>query len=147
MKYYYYLILAALFLGLAVNAEEVPEYMRDGVITVTLKSGKTYTYSLNEYKVVRRWQAAEETEEAVEHHHRKHVEQHPAEHSRNRIAVHSGVGPDGLKAAAAGNDVTVSQRYRALIGVSYSRKLDDRFSLQGTYLSNDTLTLGLGYDF
>ena len=47
------LILMALFTS-TVNAEEIPRYLKDGEIIVKLKNGKTYTYSTNEYKVVKR---------------------------------------------------------------------------------------------
>lgn len=42
------------FLGNVAFADEMPGYLKDGEIVVTLKNGKQYKYSSNEYMVVKR---------------------------------------------------------------------------------------------
>lgn len=51
---YTILILTILAISSVSNAYPVPKELVDGVITVTTKEGKTYTFSANEYKVVKR---------------------------------------------------------------------------------------------
>ncbi len=138
----------ALLLGFMVAdwafGEEPPAYMKDGVITVTLKSGKVYTYSTNEWKVVRRGTS---TKAPI---YLELAKREPAseEGSQNRITVHGGVGFNGLKASVTSPGVTeVSARSGFVWGVTYSRKISREFSLSVTGLSNETGLLGVGYDF
>jgi hypothetical protein len=49
-----YLTIILALISISAFSQEVPKYLQDGVITVTLKSGKVFTYSANEYAVVRR---------------------------------------------------------------------------------------------
>lgn len=65
----------------------------------------------------------------------------------NRLTLLGGAGTHGLKSSSNGDKVTVQERTRPVFGFSLSRKLDDRFSLSGTVLSNETVLLGLGLDY
>lgn len=49
------LLMLAFLITMPAAANEIPpKYLEDGVITVTLKSGKQYTFSANEYFVAKR---------------------------------------------------------------------------------------------
>ena len=56
-----YIIIALLvFANVAIANEEVPKYLKGGTITVTLKSGKKYSFSSDEYFVSKRGQPKQE---------------------------------------------------------------------------------------
>ena len=141
--------IAILFVGSFAFADEMPEYMRDGVINVTLKNGRTYTFSLNEYKVVRRGSGAEVAPDAGDEVPAQRVVYLPApqaEEHPNRLTLHGGGGYNGLDVVKLPGLVQVSQAQAFVWGATYARKLNDRFSVSGTWLSN-SITLGVGYDF
>lgn len=140
---YIKIILMGLFLATPAMAEDIPDFLKDSEITVTLKNGKTYKFSGNEYKVVKRGSGAKATPDlpgvkvTVINHVRK----------RNRLTVHGGVGFDGINSTASGNTVHVKQNKSPVLGVSVSRDFDHDFSLSGTVLTNETVLLGVGKDF
>ena len=134
-------IVAILFSVFSVQAEEVPAYLKDSVITVTLKDGKTYKFNGNEYKVVKRGSKAKLVPEV-----RPVVVQAPAP-KRNRITVHGGVGFDGLNTQLASNSVTIKQDKEPVFGLSFSRNFYKDYSVSATALTNQTYLLGVGQDF
>jgi len=146
MKYTIVLFVIALILATSkAKAEAVPEYMRDGVIKVTLKDGKTYDFSLNDWKVVPRLGELA-PQEATPQLAKKPAEER--EERKNRITLHGGIGYDGLKVTNLGPGAyRVDPAQRFVYGATYARKISNRWSLSATALSNETYTLGVGFDF
>lgn len=122
-------------------ANEMPEYMKNGIITVTLADGKQYTFSSNAFKVVPRVQ--ESKEEGQD----KGSKKLAVASKKNRITVHGGGGFVGLKSKTTGSNTEVSQRGGAIGGVSLSHSVTEDYSISGTALSNKTFLLGVGLDF
>jgi glucan biosynthesis protein len=115
--------------------------MKDAVITVTLKNGKTYQYSANEYKVVRRGSKAKTPEVQV-------VTSEPAAPlNRNRVQLHAGVGYKGFYTSVNSSDIIVKEKRVPVFGVSYFRLLNEDTSIGATVMSNGVYTLGVGKDF
>lgn len=129
-------------------AADLPGYMRDGKIVVTLKDGKSYEFSVNEYMVVRRGSGqAKAEQQAEEVAPRKQAEEGPVAAGPNAVKVYGGVGPSDLKVATGATSVTIDQDYGPVLGLGYSRQLSRRISLDAVGLSNKTGLLGLGYSF
>jgi hypothetical protein len=140
------LFLMLLFLPVMALAEEMPSYLKDGVITVTLKDGKQYTFQANDWKVVPRVSEPEQVihlggaaEPAMEP---QVLEQH-----KNRVRLLGGYGPNGLNTSRGANAATVSTSHGAVGGVGYDRLLNERWSVGGQMLNNDTYLLDVGFDF
>jgi hypothetical protein len=126
-------------------AQDVPPaYMKDAVITVTLKNGKTYTYSANEYKVVRRGTGHGPQVKAaiakMEHFLRQ-------EERKNRVTLHAGIGFNGNTITSTPNQTVIEDKRAPVFGISYSRELGERYSITGTALTNSTFLLGVGLDY
>ena len=147
------LLLTLSFLAFAVPAQaDMPEYMKDGVITVTLKDGNVYTFSTNEYKVVRRGQPAPVLGQ-VQLRPIQVVEEKVATKRSNTVMLHAGIGQDGLSLSKPSNQYKVTERDAPVVGVTLCRNermLLDRNSRGGvcaTALSNRTFLFGLKLDF
>lgn len=143
-----YAILGLLLVTTAVIASDIPEYLRDGNITVTLKDGKKYEFSTNEYMVVRRGSNKDVVVE-YDGEGKRTVYQAPAMAvaGPNAIKVFGGAGPSGLEVKKGASSVTIEQDYGAVYGLGYSRQLNSRWSLEAVGLSNKTGLLGLGLSF
>lgn len=166
------LFLFGIYIGSAM-ADEQPPYLKDGKVNVRLKSGETYNFDSNEYKVVNR-AAAEKFERLLAEcredstNCKEHVQKLQAEIDElkralaekkskqpepkaNRVGLWAGVGPDGL--AVHGHSVEEKKK-APLIGVSLGRRVYQDWSLNALLsrgVSNESKTytgyLGLGYDF
>jgi hypothetical protein len=136
-----YLLIALVLIAQPVLATQ-PAYLKDATITVTLTNGKTYTYSANEYMVVKRGQAkaATQTQTAAPTY-------SPEKEQPYRITLHGGVGFEGQDVTQAPNQVNVEERKAFVFGASLSRKVSDKVSVGATALSNETFLFGLGFDF
>lgn len=143
---------------MSAQAEEVPSYLKDGIIQVTLKNGKQYSFSTNEYKVVKRnseSQCMERLEEIsalwhkfyAEHQFQPSVQIVTAPKFTNRVRLLGGVGPTGVGATLSGNSVNINATLGAIGGVGYDRLLNSRFSVGGQALTNQTYLLNIGFDF
>lgn len=131
------------------DASVTPPFLKDATITVTLKSGKTYTFSANDHAVVRREKSARQTivvEKLVEKE-CKITESQTRAAKPNRLRVFGGRGPDGIKTSESNGVVTLSPSQGAVGGFGYDRSLNDDVSIGGQVMSNETITLGLGLDF
>ena len=132
----------------AMAAEEIPAYMKDGTITVTLKSGKTYTYSLNEYKVVKRGSGLPAGHEAIVELHKKVVELSENQQKKNRVRLMGGYGPSGkLESSVGASSATVKTETGVIGGVGYDRMLNKDISVGGQVQTNKTILLNVGKDF
>jgi hypothetical protein len=142
-KLFFILILSSLVWG-----EEPPAYLKDGTITVTLKNGKQYEFSTNEWKVVPRRgdEVAPEADEEDEDE-PTYVEQSVRPAGPNRVRLMAGVGPTGLKDSRSPGKIHVETDFGAVGGVGLDRSLTDRISINGSAYTNGTFSLGVGLDF
>lgn len=144
----HFLIITMFLFSQVSMAADMPKYLKDGVITVTLKDGKTYTFSANEYKVVKRVDESEQQKPAPRHTEvaTQNVES-KSESLPYRLTLHGGLGMDGHAVHVSPNQVDVTERKAFVYGASLSGKISQKSSLGLTVLNNDTYLLGLGYDF
>lgn len=140
-----YILLMIALLTVTIYADEQPAYLKDAQITVTLKSGKVYTFDANEYKVVPRVQ--DEEEQAVASTSGGHSSHDGVVSKPNRIRLMGGIGPTGLQAAQLGNTLRVSTNISAVGGLGYDFMFDESYSLNASAYTNGTFSLGLGVDF
>jgi hypothetical protein len=126
---------------------EFPVLLKDGKIVTTLRNGKKFSFSSNEYMVVKRKakviEKKKEAKEKIVIMYKTVVEPKP-----NRIRVIGGVGPGGkFSESVNGNFVDVKNKTRSIGGVGYDRMLNKDVSVGGQALSNGTFGLSLGLDF
>jgi hypothetical protein len=132
------MIILALLFSVNTIADDVPDYMKDGVITVTLKDGKQYTFSTNTHKVVVRGSKAV----------RPTLVKAAEERPKNRVRLLGGYGPSGeLNTTQNSSSVTVKTDSSAVGGVGYDRLLTDKLSIGGQIQTNETVLINLGFDF
>ncbi len=134
------LVLFATLITTAVFAQEVPTALKDGEITVILKDGTVHKFSENEYAVVKRKSKPVELSKPTP----MVVRIAP---TKNRITVHAGIGFYGLNIERSPDDVLVREQRRAVLGLSYSRRLNEDISLGVSAFTNSTFTLDAGLDF
>lgn len=151
------LILALVFSPIV--SAEMPEYLKGGTVTVTLKDGTQYTFSSDEYMVARRDQANDRVVAAYAQGARtgavagaaavKEVMEAEAAKANKkwRASVMGGVGSDGLDTKMTSNSVEVTERQQFVYGFGLSYKVHGDVSVGGQLLSNKTYTLGVGLDF
>jgi hypothetical protein len=144
-----FILLSLFIVNLAQAAEEieVPKHMRDGKIVVTLKDGKSYEFSTNEYMVVRR--KAKSKPVAVAPVSQVAVEKvkEPKPLNRNRVRLLGSYAPSGFNYSITGDTLTVRSTNGGVVGLGYDRLIGDRFSLGGAILTNGTYLLNAGVDF
>ena len=141
-------LIIALLLGFASMvsyAEEAPAYMKDGKIVVTLKSGKTYEYSTNEWMVVRRGAKKLVPVDVAASPDQRHFAE--PEHNKNRVRLMGGIGPVGLKDQQIGSRLHIETKYGLVGGLGYDRQISNKFSLGVAGYTNGTARLGVGLDF
>ena len=144
------LILMTLF-TLTVKAEEIPNYLKDGEIIVKLKNGKTYTYSTNEYKVVKRGHSvllgatpvtvSESSKKGVESENQKKKSKHiiSGEISRSFSGR--------LNTNTYPNETDVEVKKRTGVGIMYQYNFIDNLYLGGRIDSNAGVGINLGLGF
>ncbi len=145
------LIIAMLLMTLSAMASEVPAYLKDGTITVTLKNGKQYTFSANEYMVVKRGAKSPKLEMA-----QKEVEvlqgklQHEMakpkrlKHIVSGEVVHSNARLQNDREA---NSVNVRTKKDIGVGLQYQYNIYQDMYMGGRLDSNggSAINLGLGF--
>ncbi len=142
--------LLALSLSLSAFAEEVPSYLKDGTITVTLKNGKQYTFSANEYKVVKRGDKAPEMRiPVIVYSESKQQESKPAEPKRLKHIVSGEVlqSNGGLNTSESGNSVTVKNKRQIGVGLQYQYNIYQDLYMGGRIDSNGGTGVNLGVGF
>jgi hypothetical protein len=150
-----YLILLLLLSSQALAAEI-------GTITVILSNGKTRTYTMDKYAVVKRGPrkrpaVVAKKDEAAPVKPIETVVIAPAKCEtgptpvvalrKNRVRVMGGIGPNGVEVEGGPKEYLVSSNIKALAGVGYNRLLTDRWSVDASAFTNQTFTLGVGFDF
>ena len=66
---------------------------------------------------------------------------------KNRIQLHVGAGPAGLKVDEDNNETTVQEERKAILGLQYTRKLNNRWNVGGSVFSNKSATISIGLDY
>lgn len=149
MKHIYIVALISLLsFSTAMASEVAPSYLKGGTITVTLKNGKTYSFSADEYMVVKRHAPTALVGPMAPAPERVVILRDKApEPKRNTVTVYGGAGHDGLSVDKTATSLTVKQDTAPVFGFGYSRLLNDEVSLQAVGLSNSTGLLGVGLSF
>lgn len=130
-------------------AQEVPGYMKDGVITVTLKNGKQYTFSANEYKVVSRkaspkQELAKQEEAKPQGNYRAPAEPKRLKHIVSGEVVRSN---GGLDTKTRSNDVEVRNKKELGLGLQYQYNFHGDMFMGGRVDTNGGAGLNLGVGF
>ena len=124
--------------------ETPPDYLKDGTITVTLKSGKTHTYSTNEYMVVKRGKKQAKVE-------KEPVVARKVEKNQKRLKhIVSGEvleSSRGLSESTNATSTTVRNRRKLGLGIQYQYNVYDDLFLGGRIDSNGGAGLNLGVGF
>jgi hypothetical protein len=142
------LIALTLSLSLSAHANDVivPDYMVGAKITVNTSDGQLYSFKGEEFKVVPRKKSLlldqdfDKPTQVI-------VVEVKSVSEKNRVTIHGGFGYDGQNIEVGSSSVEVSERASPVFGISYSRMLNDRYSLTGSVFTNSTVTLGVGVDY
>lgn len=142
------LIMFGLFMLGKAFADEAPAYLKDGVVTVTLTDGKTYTFSSNEYAVVPREQMGESLpQEIIESVQR--LSKLTA--MKSAVKIYGGYGADGYSVSHTATGAKVKQSYGLNYGLGLQHSLTDTTFVDGILIFNQSGTqgglLGLGFKF
>ena len=142
-----YILIALLLAATSVMAEEPPAFLKDASIVVTLKNGKQYLFSANQWKVVPRLDKETLVCTRDELKCTRDTLDITETAMGNRVRFVGGFGPQGVDISKSATEITVSNKTEPVFGLGYDRKVSKRFSLGGQFISNGTYTLGLGLDF
>ena len=129
-----------------------PKELRGGKITVTTTDGKTYTFSSDEYAVVRR---GSEDKVFTESDMKFLVEAHFAEGEENRDkAIGSNIlsfgmirSKNGFSTSVSPSTVDIESRYDLGIAVQYQRRFDVNNYVGGQLDSNGGAEVNFGVGF
>jgi len=139
--------------AVSADATEVPAFMKDAVISVTLKNGKVYQFSGNTHAVVTRASSNKKKPAEIVVVEKEVASKQMCEESgyreqkMNRVRLFGGRGPDGVKADVGTTSTRVSSSHGPVGGIGYDRSLDETWNVGGQIMSNGAATLGLGLDF
>ena len=145
-----YLILLLALVACLAQAQEVPKYLKDGTITVTLKDGKSYSFPANDYAVVRRGSkqvepkapelaAAEPAKKSAPQ------EQKRLKHIISGELVHSNSGE--LNTKSTPSTIDVENKKKLGVGVQYQYNLVDDLFLGGRIDTNGGTAVNVGVGF
>jgi len=130
------------------NAEEIPKYLKDGIITVTLKDGTKHVFSTNEYKVVKRGSDKIVVEESEVTEREKHLPliiiMNDTQPKRHIFSLMSGASRTSLNPSLSGTSASVTNKYELDAGGMYQYQLVDRFYLNILGTVNGTGMIGFG---
>jgi hypothetical protein len=140
-----YLLIITMLFSVSTIAQEAPNYLKDATITVTLKNGKTYTYSANEYAIVKRGSKnlaviAEGTQVAP-------AKKESAPRHRHIISGELVRSNRSLDVDNNGNDVTIKNRKELGLGVQYQYNVVDDIYVGGRMDANGGMGLNVGVGF
>lgn len=134
-----------------VNAQEVPSYLKDGTITVTLKNGKTYSFPANEYAVIKRGNKTpllskvDVLVEKLESHVVVVREDKRHKHIISGEVVHSNSGELNSKSTPSTVDVEVRQKLG--VGIQYQYNLVNDIFVGGRLDTNGSKAVNIGVGF
>jgi len=66
---------------------------------------------------------------------------------KNRLYIHAGFGPTGLKQSSDNNTTAVKEDMDLVGGLGYTRLLNETYSAGATIFTNKTTVLSLGFDY
>ena len=138
------LFLCIMFVSLSATAEEIPEYMKDGTITVTLKDGKQYTYSTNEYKVVKRGTTKMSPSILAD---KKIPKSSREKDNKNIISLGAVRSKYGVDVDNTPSVTVVEDRYKFGAGLMYQRNFHKELWLGGRVDTNGGTEVNLGLGF
>lgn len=144
-----YLTLIILALSFSAQAQEVPKYLQDAVITVKLKSGKEYTYSANEYAVVKRGQKKLPAEQGsvevarVERSEPKQSKSHKHIISGELLSSRNGE----LSEKSTSSTVDVETKRKVGVGIMYQNNIYKDLYIGGRIDSNGGAGVNIGVGF
>lgn len=132
-----YLFVIMMFLLAFSTSAKQPKYLKDATITVKLKSGKTYTFNANDYKIVKRTPKLVIKKKAVP----------KMAFKKHRFSLYGGMGPHGLKTVVQGLKTTIKRQDAPVFGFGYNYKLNKTYDIGGTILNNKTYLFNVGISF
>jgi len=143
MKYLIFVIycfILSLVFGQIVLANDVPTYLKDGTITVTLKNGTIYTYSTNKFMIVKR-------EMKVVSHEKEVIVIEKRVQKDNIINGLVGFSNTGIKDSFDGRVLRVERYHELDAGAMFQKRIDDDmlFNVLGTVRGN--VMFGIGKEF
>lgn len=144
------LILSLVLMSQYAFSQETPAYLKDGTITVTLKNGKSYTFSSNEYAIVLRKPKSSMIIPVIGSVEEKPIVKQAPElpYYKNRVSLLVGYGLTGQQSVSSGpNHVDIEQKKGAVGGISLQRDLNKEYHIIGVGTTNQTFMLGVGKGF
>lgn len=144
------IFLVALVLSVpAMAVGPAPKELQGGVITVTLKDGKTYTFSSDEYAVVKRGQEPTLQVTKLEDDTEEKLVLPPEEvvGHKNIVSVGAVYGKNKLKTSETGNKFEVESGRTLGLQLQYQRRMDDKVYLGGQADTNGSVGVNVGVGF
>ena len=157
MKYSILYVLAVAFVfflgSIVFAAGDAPAYLKGGTITVTLKDGKSYKFSADEYAVVKR--GAESVPLIIlmpdpAQSHKKSVPVATSSSSsktKNIISIGLVRSNRGFSVDHGSNVVSVTQKKEFAGSIMYQRNIQDELYLGGRVDANSGAEVNLGLGF
>ena len=142
------LILVTLLFSVSAMAQ--PKYLEGAQVTVTLKNGKTYTYSSEEMAIVKRNNLTKykPLKQFVKHVDEAFKEERIVPNKKNRVYLLGGYGSTGnLDVSTNGNKYEVKHDKGFVGGIGVQRKLNNEVNIGVQVQSNGTSSLSVGHDF
>lgn len=137
--------------------EQMPEYLKDSVITVRLKDGKEYKFDGNHWKVVRRTDKKQDDSVAVsefkpydiEPDRKKVLDKANNEPNKNTVILSFGFGYNGVSVMNNGSQYKIKEDRVPVVGLTYCRQIynEDLLAPCAIATSNETFMLGVKYGF
>jgi hypothetical protein len=134
----------------SVSAMAQPKYLEGAQVTVTLKNGKTYTYSSEEMAVVKRNNLTKykPLKQFVKHVDKAFKEERIVPNKKTRVYLLGGYGSTGdLDVSTNGSKYQVEHDKGFVGGVGVQRKLNNKVNVGVQVQSNGTTSLSVGHDF
>lgn len=126
-----------------------PSYLQGATITVTLKNGKTYTFSADEYAVVKRGEETPLQVTKLEDETEEKLVLPPEEvvGHKNIVSVGAVYGKNKLKTSQTGNKFEVESDRTLGLQLQYQRRMDDKVYLGGQADTNGSVGVNVGVGF
>lgn len=127
--------LVVIFFVMKAEANDVPpDYLKDAVITVTLKNGETHTFSANTHKVVKRGTSQTKQTPVV-------VATSKQEQRKVNAFLFVGHGHTGMQVESMGGGYRATEKKGLVLGLGLTRSIHDRIKLGGMVQTNGTMGL------
>lgn len=140
------MIFTMLFSVSALAVGPAPEFLKGGVITVTLKNGKTYTYSADEYAVVKRGEDSPKKEVEST---KKEVVSAPEVRKSHDNIVSVGLvrGQKGFDMEQTASTVDVTTKKEVGVQLQLQRRVSDKVYVGGQADTNGSIGASVGVGF